>query len=130
MIDFDSKKVGKFGEDYCAKHIKKEKGLKILARNATIGKLEVDIIAYNNDYIVFIEVKTRRTDKKNFWRPSSAVDKDKQANLINFAGIYCSSLPKKYQGKTPRIDVCEILISVNKKPIVEDILYIENAVSK
>ena len=98
--------------------------------NATIGKLEADIIAYNKDYIVFIEVKARRQDKNNFGRPGDAVDRDKRTNLINFAYAYCKSLPKKHQGKTPRIDVCEVYVVADKKLRVCDINYIENAVSR
>ncbi len=130
MVDFDSAQVGKFGEDYCTKYVKKVKKLKIIGRNVTIGKLETDIIATNKDYIVFIEVKTRRIYKSNIKRPGSAVDRDKRTNLINFAYAYCKSLPKKHQGKTPRIDVCELYVVADKKLKVSEINYIENAVSR
>ena len=130
MSDFTSHQVGRFGEKQCAKYIKRHKKLKILEMNATIGKLEADIIAYNKDYIVFIEVKARRQDKNNFGRPGDAVDRDKRTNLINFAYAYCKSLPKKHQGKTPRIDVCEVYVVADKKLRVCDINYIENAVTK
>lgn len=130
MIDFNSAQVGKFGEDYCAKYAKRIKKLKIIGRNVTIGKLETDIIATNKEYIVFIEVKTRRIDKNNIKRPASSVDRDKRTNLINFAYAYCKSLPKKHQGKTPRIDVCELYVVADKKLKVSEINYIENAVSR
>ena len=130
MTDFNNAQVGKFGEDFCTKYIKKTKKLKVIERNARIGRLEADIIASNKDYIVFIEVKTRRIDKNNFMRPSSAVNKDKRTNLINFAYAYCKSLPKKHANKTPRVDVCEIYVEANKKLKVCDINYIENAVSR
>ncbi len=130
MTDFTNKDVGRFGESYCAKFIKKNKKLKVIGRNVTIGKLEVDIIAANSTHIIFIEVKTRRQDKNNFSRPADAVNKDKKANLINFAYTYCKSLPKKHIGKIPRIDVCELLVTADKKLKVCEINYIENAVSK
>ena len=130
MREYSTAQVGKFGENQCAKYIKKVKKLKILDRNVIIGKLEMDIIAFNDDYIVFIEVKARRTDKSNFWRPASAVNKEKQANLINFSNIYCKSLPKKHQNKTPRIDVCEVYVSADKKLTVQDLHYIQNAVTR
>ena len=122
--------VGKFGEKYCAKYLKKVKKLEVIAKKATIGKLEVDIIATNKDYIVFVEVKTRRRDKNNFRRPGDAVDFNKRTNLINFANAYCKSLPKKHTGKTPRIDVCEIYVELDKKLKVCELNYIEAAVSK
>ena len=129
MSDFSAHFVGAYGEKQCAKYAKRVKKLKIIGKNVTIGKLEADIIATNKDYIVFIEVKTRRLDKNNAHRPGSAVDKDKRANLINFAYAYCKSLPKKHQRKIPRIDVCEILLTAEKRLKVCELNYIENAVS-
>lgn len=130
MNDFNSHEVGVFGEKQCVKYAKKVKKLKILGKNVKIGKLEADIVAANKDYVVFIEVKTRRQDKSNAHRPGSAVNKDKRTNLINFAYAYCKSLPKKHQGKTPRIDVCELLVVADKKLRICELNYIENAVSR
>lgn len=130
MNEFSSKQVGSFGEEYCTKYAKKVKKLKILGRNVTIGKLEADIIAYNKTHVIFIEVKTRSADKNNLFRPADAVNTEKRSNLINFAYIYCKTLPKKHQGKTPRIDVCEIYVTAEKKLKVSDINYIENAVTR
>ena len=130
MTDFTTKQVGAFGEKECAKYIKRTKKLKIIGKNVTIGKLEADIIATNNDYLVFVEVKTRRQDKQNLCRPADAVDKDKRLNLLNFANMYCKDLPKKHRGKTPRIDVCEVYVFADKKLIVSELNYIENAISR
>ncbi len=130
MIEFDKKQVGIFGEDICEKYLKKQKKLKILARNRTIGHLEADIIAYNKEFIVFVEVKTRRVDKNNFVRPADAVNREKRTNLIKFAYAFCKTLPSKLKGKTPRIDVCEVFVTAEKKLKVCDINYIENAVTK
>ena len=47
------------GENMAAKLLQ-EKGYKILARNWRCGHLEVDIIAETDDYLVIVEVKTRR----------------------------------------------------------------------
>ena len=130
MTEYTSAQVGTFGEDYCSKYIKKHKKLKVLGRYVTIGKLEVDIIATNKDYIVFIEVKTRRQEKSNFYRPAHAVDYAKRTNLLNFAYAYCKTLPEKHRNKIPRIDVCEIYLSGSDKLTVSEINYIENAVGK
>ena len=130
MNDYTTAQICKFGEDECAKYVKKELKLKILGRNITIGNLESDIIATDKEYIVFIEVKTRRIDKNNFLRPAAAVNYDKRTNLINFAYAYCKSLPKKHADKTPRIDVCEVLVYADNKLKVDSINYIENAVTR
>ena len=130
MTDFTAHQVGVFGEKQCLKYAKNVKKFKILGKNVTIGKLEADIIATNKDYIIFIEVKTRRQDKSNAHRPGSAVNREKRTNLINFAYAYCKSLPKKHQDKTPRIDVCEVFLVADKRLRVCELNYIENAVTK
>lgn len=129
MID-NKKTVGDFGECTCAKYIKK-RGFKILARNSRLGKLETDIIATNKDYVLFIEVKTRRLDKNNIMRPSYAVDTHKRTNLLKFAYYYMRTLPPKHASKQPRMDVCEILVEASGKKLkVCDLNYIENAFSR
>ncbi len=130
MIDFTKKQVGDFGEDFCEKHLKKTRKYKILARNKTIGHLEADIIAYNKEFIVFVEVKTRRIDKNNYNRPADAVDGSKRTNLIKFAYAYCKTLPQKLKDKALRIDVCEVFVTADKKLKVCDFNYIENAVTR
>ena len=123
------KLLGNAGEKLVETYLKKQ-GCTILKRNYRTPFGEADLIAQDKDEIAFIEVKTRRTDKCNFWRPGNAVDKDKRTNLVNFAYAYCKSLPKKHQGKTPRIDVCELYVVADKKLKVSEINYIENAVSR
>jgi putative endonuclease len=117
MIDFDKKTVGIFGEDYCAKYLKRKKKCKILARNKTMGHLEADIIAYDKDFIIFVEVKTRRQDKNNLMRPADAVNNEKRTNLLKFAYAFCKTLPAKLKNKTPRIDVCEVFAVQEKNKL-------------
>lgn len=123
------KDVGNFGEKVCARFLRKS-GYKIIGRNVRMGHLEIDIIASNKEYIVFVEVKTRNTEKNNILRPAAAVDSDKRTNLINFAYSFVKSLPEKEKNKQPRIDVCEVLVSGDKKLKVCDFNYIENAVTR
>lgn len=125
-----SAKVGTFGEKKCAQQLKRN-GYKILGRNCTIGHLEADIIATNKTHIIFVEVKTRRSDLNNTSRPASAVNKDKRSNLISFASSYIKSLPEKHIKKQMRIDVCEILVFQKGNRLkVKDINYIKNAISR
>lgn len=131
MIEFDKKAVGIFGEDYSAKYLKRKKKCKILARNKTMGHLEADIIAYDKDFIIFVEVKTRRQDKNNLMRPADAVNNEKRTNLLKFAYAFCKTLPAKLKNKTPRIDVCEVYAVQEKNKLkVCEFNYIENAVTK
>ena len=130
MSDFSKKDVGDFGERVCIKYLKKSK-FKVLARNSRLGHLETDIIATNKDFVCFVEVKTRRTDRTNFVRASDAVNASKRANLLKFAYYYIKTLPKKHSIKAPRMDVCEIYVKEeNGKLAVCDINYIENAFSR
>ena len=128
--EFSRQEIGRFGEKHCEKYLKRTKKLKIYAKNARIGHLEADIIAYNKESIIFVEVKTRSKDKKNFLTPADSVDLDKRNNLINFAYSFVRTLPTKLQNLSIRIDVCEIWVVTDKKLRVCDFNYIENAVTK
>jgi putative endonuclease len=81
----ESHDLGRQGEDIAAAHLGKS-GYKILKRNWQAGKLEVDIIAENKDYTVFVEVKTRSEDF--IMSPASAVTKEKQRSLVLCADRY------------------------------------------
>ncbi len=52
--------LGKKGEELAVEHLQK-KGYKIVARNFTFQKAEVDIIARKDNILSIIEVKTRST---------------------------------------------------------------------
>jgi putative endonuclease len=81
----ESHDLGRQGEDKATAHLEKT-GYKILKRNWKAGKLEVDIIAENKDYTVFVEVKTRSEDF--IMSPASAVTKEKQRSLVFCADRY------------------------------------------
>lgn len=131
MIEFTKKEVGAFGEKFCEKLLKKKKKYKILAKNKTIGHLEADLIACNKEFIIFVEVKTRRTDKNNLMRPADAVNYGKRTNLIKFAYAFVKTLPQKHKNKIPRIDVCEVFVKADDKKLrVCEFNYIENAVTR
>ena len=128
--EFSTYDIGKFGENQCAKYLKRTKKYKILGKNIAIGHLEADIIAYNKSHLIIVEVKTRREDKNNFYRPSNAVDYEKRTNLIKFAYAFCKGLPPKLKNKTVRIDVCEVTCVADKKIKLCSLNYIENAVTR
>ena len=81
----ESHDLGKKGEDIAVDHLVKN-GYKILKRNWKAGKLEVDIIAENKDFCIFIEVKTRSEDY--LVPPSAAVNREKQRSIIFCADKY------------------------------------------
>lgn len=60
--------------------------MRILARNARFGHKEFDLVAKDDDFIVFVEVKTSRTDK--YGDPSEWVTARKQRRLVQAAQLY------------------------------------------
>ena len=112
---------GKTGEKYVTKYLKKN-GYKIIATNMRNKYSEIDIIAENKEYIVFVEVKTRSSN--GAIRPSDAVNFKKQQKILKAAKHYLVYTYKT--SKQPRFDVAEVYLSSEKrKP--DSINYIDNA---
>jgi putative endonuclease len=101
--------LGNFGEDIAVK-ILQSKGYKIVQRNYRCKLGELDIIAEKNDYLVFIEVKTRWTDK--FGKPEEAVDKRKLAKLYRMVEYYLTKT--KITNRKIRLEVVALDIRENK----------------
>jgi putative endonuclease len=73
-----NKQFGKLGEDIAAGYLER-KGYKILVRNYTYVRVEVDVVCEYNNEIIFVEVKTRTSDQMAY--PEQAVGKAKQKNI-------------------------------------------------
>ena len=74
----DHLKMGTWGEELAAAYLR-EKGYAILERDWHSNHKDIDIVAQQNDCIVFVEVKARRN--RDFIEPEQAVDYKKQRNL-------------------------------------------------
>jgi putative endonuclease len=99
----ESHNLGKKGEDIAADHLRKA-GFQIVFRNWKWGKHEIDLVAENNDQIVFVEVKTRSDDFQ--MHPLTAVTAEKQKSIIWAADGYL----KKYNvDKESRFDIITII---------------------
>ena len=110
--------IGKNGEDKACRFLKR-KGYKIIERNYMSRFGEIDIIAQNKEYLVFVEVKTR--GENSIASPREFVDSFKQERIIKTAQIYLSENPTELQ---PRFDVAEISVSDGK---IKEIVHIEDA---
>ena len=101
-----TKDIGDIGERAATRYLKKN-GYKIKGRNKHFSHNEIDIIAENKQYIVFVEVKTRTLtgDGSDSPSPAAAVTRAKQSRLIAAASDYLRKKPTK---KQPRMDVVEI----------------------
>ncbi len=81
----NNRQIGAFIETIVCKHLS-QKGYIILERNYRCKFGEIDIIAKNNDYIVFIEVKYRKNVALGY--PMEAVDFRKQQKIIKTSLFY------------------------------------------
>ncbi len=97
--------LGKRGEDIAARFLL-EKGLALIARNFRDKFGEIDIIAKDRETLVFVEVKTRRSD--HFGRPEEAVTPAKQQQIIRVASYYL--VQHKLLDAPVRFDVIAIII--------------------
>ena len=84
MSDY-RQKLGRKGEELAAEHLKK-KGYKILEKNYRRYRGEIDIIAKDKNYLVFVEVKASRSS--SFGPPIFRVDKRKKRQLGKIARAY------------------------------------------
>lgn len=114
--------TGKNGEDRVAAFLRKQ-GLTIAKRNYQCRFGEIDIIAESQEYIIFVEVKTRK--ENSFVSPAQSVDARKQQRIIITAEDYIS---KTRCEKQPRFDVAEVTVHKNTDGTERYSLnYIENA---
>ena len=118
--------VGKLGEDIASNFLKKN-GFTVIERNIHFSHNEIDIIATNKEYVVFVEVKTRHTEpslQSFFGSPAAAVNYSKQKRTIEAARHILSS--GKYTGLQPRFDVIEIYLDKTSNKVL-NINHILNA---
>lgn len=110
---------GQSGESLAVRHLKKN-GYRILARNYRTSIGEIDIIARDEDTLVFAEVKTRRTDR--YGHPKYAVTPRKQRKISMVALQYLKR--NGGLGQKARFDVVSIR---TRDHVAWDIEIIKNA---
>ena len=97
--------VGQNGEEI-AKNFLQKMGYKILEMNRRFSKLcEIDIIALDKNTLVFVEVKTRKTDICG--HPLEAITRTKYNHIKQGLYIYLQENP---QYKKYRIDAISVLL--------------------
>jgi len=103
--------LGRKGEEIAAKFLS-SRGYKIVERNWRFEKDEIDIIALDGDFIVFVEVKTRSSNW--YGEPYEAVDEKKEKLIIRGAEAY---VIKKDLYNEVRFDIISIVIDGSKQTI-------------
>jgi putative endonuclease len=107
--------LGERGERAALRHLVDEEGYELVATNFLIpvGRglrgqkvtAEIDIIAYDGETLVFVEVKTRTSDE--FITPERAVDLRKQRQIARAARRYRRLM--KITGEPYRYDVVTVI---------------------
>lgn len=116
-----SKISGAWGEALAAEYLRK-KHYKLVAAGYRSRFGEIDLIVQNKQYLVFVEVKLRKSG--SFAAPREYVNRAKQDRLRVTASMYLSHNPTKLQ---PRFDVIEIFApegALTEKP---EITHLEDA---
>lgn len=96
--------VGAAGERLVADYLQRQ-GYQVLARNYRSRFGEIDIIVCDAQYIVFVEVKTRK--QSAMVQPLESITPLKQQKIIKTALLYLSG---HETGLQPRFDVVELIL--------------------
>ena len=117
----NKKSVGNEGEDIAAQFLL-QKGFEIVERNYFHGHGEIDIIAIDprDNYLVFVEVKTRYS--LEYGDPAYAINKKKMSQIKKVAELYLAD--KNIQQCDCRFDVITVLLTDPNNPQIE---HYENA---
>lgn len=110
----NKKEIGKQKEQQAVEFLQ-NKGYRILYQNYRTKIGEIDIVAKDNNTIVFIEVRSREYD--TLGRPEESVNKRKQSKIAKVASLFLATYPDSYE--SVRFDVVAIL--------KDKIVHIENA---
>ena len=101
----DRAEAGRWGEAVAARHLKRA-GFEVLGRRVRPNRRdELDIVARRGDLLVFVEVKTRRSEA--YGRPSAAVNARKRHALCRAAAAYLRQA--RYPRGCYRFDVVEVV---------------------
>ena len=113
--------LGKKGERM-AKDFLIQNGYEILDENWVYERAEIDLIAYLNCIIIFVEVKTRSST--GFGMPEDFVNKAKRQQMANAADAYIEIM--NHEGEI-RFDIISILFNKNNHTIkhIEDAFWPE-----
>jgi len=112
MQTYNNHQLGRWGEKKAKNYIIKN-GYNILNENYRISSGQIDLIALDDNYIVFIEVKTRYT--KKYGLPGEAVNYHKKNKIRKIASHFLNiSCKNDFSTYKKRFDVITIMIE-NKK---------------
>jgi putative endonuclease len=114
-----NQRIGKWGEQAAAEFLV-QRGFVIIAQNFRTPYGEIDVIARQGEITIFIEVKTRTSNKMGL--PEDSITPRKRQHMISAAEYYAAE---------SEIDHWQIdVLSIEGKPGAEPkITYFENAIT-
>ena len=121
MSGQESRLLGRWGEALAAEHLRRA-GYQILAANWRSRFGEIDLIAADQNYLCFVEVKLRKSAA--FGGAGEIVDRRKQKQLRLTAELYLSCHQTRLQ---PRFDVSEVYAPQGTDTKAPRVRHIENA---
>ena len=114
----DKIKTGSKGENLAAEFLK-TKGFEIVARNYRFQKAEIDLIVRRDNWLIFVEVKTRSSS--SFGEPEDFVDEYKVGHIFRAAEEYIFSTD--WHGHI-RFDIVSVKMGVEP-----EIVHFEDAIN-
>jgi putative endonuclease len=114
-------RVGKLGEELAGRFLR-ERGYQILTTNYRCRQGEVDIVAKDGEEVVFVEVRTRRS--QSFGTPQESLTRPKVRRLV----ATCQDYLQGYGGGETnwRIDLVSVRLDQGNR--LEDIDHLRHAV--
>ncbi|MBE6933637.1 MAG: YraN family protein [Ruminococcaceae bacterium] len=116
-----SKLSGAWGEALAAEYLRK-KHYKLVAVGYRCRFGEIDLIVQDKKFLVFVEVKLRKSE--NFAAAREYVNRGKQDRIRMTASMYLSQKPTRLQ---PRFDVVEIYAPQGTLTETPEIIHLEDA---
>lgn len=114
----DTTETGSKGENMAAEYLQ-QKGFEIVARNYRHRRAEIDLIVKRDNWILFVEVKTRSSS--DYGEPEDFVDDLKARKIFEAAEEFIFSTD--WQGHV-RFDVVSVKLGAEK-----EIVHFEDAIT-
>jgi len=93
------------GESLVAEHLQAQ-GFQIVARNARVGRLEIDVIARRGELLVFCEVRTRTS--ADFLDPIVTIDRHKVERVRRAAAGWLQTA--RVRAEELRFDAASVIL--------------------
>ncbi len=111
---FGAPPLGPYGEKLGARYLRRL-GYRIITRNFSCALGEIDIVAADGDTLIFVEVKTRRSDAAA--DPEAAVNWHKRRQITRAARWFLHQ--SRAEHLPARFDVLSIIVPRRGRPEVE-----------